>query len=95
MLDTRSTATQVLRSPDSPTGYLVQFCYSSPERERVWITGDWMFSDTAHSTVTDSARIWPHQWRDGVFPHTLMGLKTTPGELKNQDPGEKNDVSKF
>ena len=90
-----SRTTEVFANPDSPTGYTVCFRYFAPERDRVWVTGDWMFSDRRHSTVTDSARIWPHQWKKGVFPHTLMGLKTTPDELKSQVPGEKIDVSKF
>lgn len=87
--------TSVFFSPESPTGYAVRFCYPAPERERVWVLGDWMFSDAARSTVTDSARIWPHEWKKGVFPHTLMGLKSTPKELKKQVPGEEIDVSKF
>ena len=87
--------TTVFPSPESPTGYAVRFRYFAPEREQVWVLGDWMFSDAAHSTVTDSARIWPHEWKKGVFPHTLMGLKSTPKELKEQVPGEDIDVSKF
>lgn len=88
-------ATTVFPSPESPTGYAVRFCFFAPGRERVWVLGDWMFSDAARSTVTDSARIWPHEWKKGVFPHTLMGLKSTPVELKGQVPGEEIDVSKF
>ena len=85
--------TAVIRSEQSPTGFVVRFVFDAPDLERAWVTGDWMFSDTDHSSVTDSARIWPHQWRKGTFPHTLMGLKATPKELQSGTPGEQIDVS--
>lgn len=88
-------STQVLQSEDSPTGYVVSFRYFDPEAEHVSVIGDWMFSDEAHSTFTDSGRYWPHQWKKEYFPHTLLGLKTTPKELKNGTKGEEIDVSKF
>ena len=94
-VESTGTATRVYPCSQSPTGYVVRFCLKAPQRRRVWVIGDWMFSHAAGSTVADSARIWPHQWRRGLFPHTLLGLKSTPKELKNQTPGEKIDVSKF
>lgn len=56
--------TSVFSSQESPTGYAVRFCYPAPERERVWVLGDWMFSDAARSTVTDSARLWPKELKE-------------------------------
>lgn len=87
--------TQVLESSDSPTGYVVSFRYKSPEYKALSVIGDWMFSDKAHSSFEDSGRYWPHQWKKEYFPHTLLGLKTTPKELKNGTKGEEIDVSKF
>lgn len=87
--------TQILESPDSPTGYVVSFRYKSSEYKKLSVIGDWMFSDKEHSSFTDSGRYWPHQWKKEYFPHTLLGLKTTPKELKNGTKGEEIDVSKF
>lgn len=87
--------TQVLESSDSPTGYVVSFRYKSTGYKTLSVIGDWMFSDKEHSTFKDSGRYWPHQWKKEYFPHTLLGLKTTPKELKNGTKGEEIDVSKF
>ena len=87
--------TQVLESSDSPTGYVVSFRYKSSEYKTLSVIGDWMFSDKAHSSFENSGRYWPHQWKKEYFPHTLLGLKTTPKELKNGTKGEEIDVSKF
>ena len=55
--------TQILESPDSPTGYVVSFRYKSSEYKKLSVIGDWMFSDKEHSSFTDSGRYWPHQWK--------------------------------
>lgn len=91
----RLEETEVYESEDSPTGYVVTFRCKKLEAEEMWVIGDWMFSDSFHSSCTNSARIWPHQWKPGCFPHTLLGLKNTPKELQNGTPGEEIQVEKF
>lgn len=88
----RLETTRVFASEDSPTGYVASFRYKAPEQEKMWVIGDWMFSDIFHSSCWESGRYWPHQWRKEYFPHTLLGLKQTPGELKK---GAAIDPSAF
>ncbi len=87
--------TAVLRSPDSPGGYVVTFRLRAPERDWLAVQGDWMFSDIHHSSTFQSARIWPHEWRKGLFPHTLLGLRESPDALKDGRKGAEIDVTQF
>jgi len=91
----RLDKTTVFRSENSPTGYVVSFRFRAPDRSEVSVLGDWMFSDIHHSSRWDSGRYWPHQWQKEYFPHTLLGLKKTPHELKDGTAGENIEVSRF
>ena len=75
--------TKVFKSSDSPTGYLVSFRLRAPDLEHLSLAGDWMFSDTYHSSHYRSGRYWPHQWKPDFFPHMLLGLLKKPEIIKN------------
>ena len=80
---------KITKDSHSPTGYWVTFSYQKTSDfggGKVGVIGDWMFSDIHHSSRFNSARLWPHQWRPGAFPHTLLGLKTTPQDLVSGKP---------
>lgn len=70
----RLDRTTVLRSPDSPTGYVVTFRYYAPELDRVGVIGDWLFSDAHTSSSNTAADRMPHEWRPGDFQHKTPGL---------------------
>ncbi len=80
--------TSVFRSADSPTGYVVSFRLKAPELDHVSIAGDWMFSDSHHSSHFTSGRYWPHEWKADYFPHMLLGLLKKPDIIKNSSSKE-------
>ncbi len=80
-MDKAYQSPEIVKNDNSPTGYFVTFRYMDKNAQKVGLMGDWMFSDIHHSSHWDSARIWPEQWKKGLFPHTLLGLKKTPEDL--------------
>ena len=82
---------EIIKDDRSPTGYFVTFRYQGSDgqkktADKIGLIGDWMFSDIHHSSHFESARLWPHQWRPDVFPHTLLGLKKMPEALLEGTP---------
>lgn len=59
------TETTVLKSEESPTGYLVTFRYVDPDAERVRIYGEWKFSSLLYSTPFSSEDKDPWEWENG------------------------------
>lgn len=87
--------TTILRSEDSPTGYVVSFRLKAPEKNWLGVIGDWMFSDIHHSSHFTSGRYWPHEWQPGNFPHSLLGLKKTPEILLQKNSDKEVDPKQF
>ena len=59
---------EVVHTGTGPTGYEVTFRYKDPTATKVYIRGEWFFSDAAHTTTTSSAGWLPSQWIPGAFP---------------------------
>ena len=59
---------EVIHTGIGPTGYEVTFRYYDPTATKVYIRGEWYFSDAAHTTLTSSAGWLPSEWIPGAFP---------------------------
>jgi enterochelin esterase-like enzyme len=62
--------TTVLKSEDSPTGYVVTFRYKDPQATRVRVYGEWKFSDVSHASLKTSLNAMPEDWKNGYFTWT-------------------------
>lgn len=89
--------TTVIKSSDSPTGYVVSFRFPGEGLEKVWLDGDWIFSDVYHSSHYTSANLFPHEWHKECFAHSAMGFGMGPRDttLKpHPAKGEGNGLPK-
>ena len=59
---------EVVQTGTGPTGYEITFRYYDPTATKVYLRGEWFFSDAAHTTRTSSAGWLPSQWIPGAFP---------------------------
>ena len=60
-------ATTVIKSADSPTGYLVSFRYKDENAKRVRIRGEWSMSTPFQATGEHIAYVEPQDWNRDVF----------------------------